>query len=108
VTAAHVVSPDDEPRHQAGPEDLWGESYYADFVHRDGTWGGWLRLGLYPNRQVAWWTTWIVGLDRPGVCSVDYHLPVPPGMGLVVEAPAGTGGGLARKAAAVRRAGAAG
>ena len=27
--------------------------------------GGWLRLGLYPNRQVAWWTTWIVWPDRP-------------------------------------------
>jgi hypothetical protein len=89
VTAAHLVSPDDERRHDAGPEDLWSESYYADFVHRDGTWGGWLRLGLYPNRQVAWWTTWIVGVDRPGVCSVDYRLPVPPGDGLVVEGRAG-------------------
>jgi hypothetical protein len=86
-TVAHEVSPDDESRHPPGPEDLWGESYYADFVQADGTWGGWLRLGLYPNRQVAWWTTWIVGVDRPGVCSVNYHAPVPPGDGLVAEEP---------------------
>jgi hypothetical protein len=85
VTAAHVVSPDDEQRHQPEVEDLWNESYYADFVHEDGSWGGWLRLGLYPNRRVAWWTTWIVGPGRPGVCSVRYDAPVPAGTGLVAE-----------------------
>jgi hypothetical protein len=85
VTAAHVVSPDDEQRHQPDAEDLWNESYYADFVHEDGSWGGWLRLGLYPNRRVAWWTTWIVGPDRPGVCSVRYDAPVPAGTGLMAE-----------------------
>jgi hypothetical protein len=82
---AHVVSPDDERRHDAGPEDLWGESYDADFVQEDGTVAGWLRLGRYPNRDVAWWTAWIVGPNRAGVCSVNYQLPVPGGSGLVVE-----------------------
>jgi hypothetical protein len=85
VTAAHVVSPDDEQRHPPDADDLWNESYYADFVHEDGTLGGWLRLGLYPNRKVAWWTTWIVGTDRPGICSVRYDAPVPAGTGLVAE-----------------------
>jgi hypothetical protein len=75
----------DEARHTPDPDDLWNESYYADFVHGDGTWGGWLRLGLYPNRQVAWWTAWVVGTDRPGVCSVNYTVPVPAGSGLVAE-----------------------
>jgi hypothetical protein len=92
MTAAHVVnpsehlvSPEDEQRHPPDADDLWNESYYADFVQADGSFGGWLRLGLYPNRQVAWWTTWIVGPDRPGVCSVNYHVPVPAGTGLVAE-----------------------
>jgi hypothetical protein len=92
VTAAHVVnpsehlvSPSDEQRHPPDLDDLWNESYYADFVHEDGSFGGWLRLGLYPNRQVAWWTTWIVGPDRAGVCSVNYTVPVPAGTGLVAE-----------------------
>jgi hypothetical protein len=79
----HIVEPSDEQRHTPDPDDLWNESYYADFVNGDGSWGGWLRLGLYPNRQVAWWTTYIVGLDRPGVCSVNYTVPVPAGDGLV-------------------------
>jgi hypothetical protein len=86
VTAAHVVLPADEARHTPTDEDLWNESYYCDFVHADGTWGGWLRLGLYPNRAVAWWTAWIVRPGQPGICSVDYHAPVPPGHGLVSEA----------------------
>ena len=85
MTADHVVLPDDEARHTPDGEDLWNESYYCDFVRADGSMGGWLRLGLYPNRQVAWWTTWIVWPDRPGVCSVDYRAPVPPGDGLVSE-----------------------
>ena len=85
MTPAHIVAPDDERRHPPDADDLWNESYYADFVRADGTLGGWIRLGLYPNRQVAWWTTWIVGPDRPGVCSVNYHLPVPAGDALVVQ-----------------------
>jgi hypothetical protein len=85
VTAEHVVLPDDEGRHTPDDEGLWNESYYCDFVRADGSMGGWLRLGLYPNRQLAWWTTWIVFPDRPGVCSVDYTAPVPPGDGLVSE-----------------------
>ncbi len=85
MTATHVVFPDDEQRHPPEADDLWNESYYADFVHEDGTRGGWLRLGLYPNREVAWWTTWIVGTDHPGLCSVRYDAPVPAGRSLVAE-----------------------
>ena len=79
MTAAHAVLPSDEGRHVPDPEDLWNESYYFDFVTPDRSLGGWLRLGLYPNRGVAWWTAWIVRPGRPGLCSVDYHAPVPPG-----------------------------
>jgi hypothetical protein len=87
VRAAHEVLPSDEGRHEPDAEDLWNESYYCDFVAADGTLGGWLRLGLYPNREVAWWTTWIVRPGAPGVCSADYRAPVPPGDGLVSESP---------------------
>ncbi len=87
MTAAYDVLPSDEARHTPDGEELWNESYYCDFVAPDGSLGGWLRLGLYPNRQVAWWTTWVVRPGRPGVCSVDYHAPVPAGEGLVATAP---------------------
>ncbi len=85
MRAAHEVLPSDEGRHAPDAEELWNESYYCDFVAGDGSLAGWLRLGLYPNRQVAWWTTWIVhpGSGAPGVCSVDYRAPVPPGDTLV-------------------------
>jgi hypothetical protein len=85
VTAPYDVDPRDEARHTPDGEDLWNESYYCDFVQADGSWGGWFRLGLYPNRQVAWWTAWIVRPDAPGVCSADYGAPVPPGDSLVSE-----------------------
>jgi hypothetical protein len=93
VRAPHTVLPSDEGRHEPDAEDLWNESYYCDFVTADGTLGGWLRLGLYPNRQVAWWTTWIVrpgspgSPAAPGVCSADYRAAVPPGDMLVSESP---------------------
>lgn len=92
MRAAHEVLPSDEGRHTPDPEDLWNESYYCDFVSDDGTLAGWLRLGLYPNRDVSWWTTWIVrpgknGSADPGICSADYRAPVPPGDTLVSESP---------------------
>jgi hypothetical protein len=79
VTAAHAVQPSDEARHAPDAEELWNESYYCDFVDHDGSIGGWFRLGLYPNLGVAWWTAWIVRPGQPGVASVDYHSPIPPG-----------------------------
>jgi hypothetical protein len=90
VHDVHGVLSSDEARHTPDPDDLWNESYYCDFVHADGSLGGWLRLGLYPNRSVAWWTAWIVRPGRPGICSVDYHAPVPPGDGLVTTTTAAT------------------
>ena len=59
-----------------------------DFVQADGSLGGWLRLGLYPNLGVAWWTAWIVRPGQPGVCSVDYAMPIPPGSGLATASAA--------------------
>ncbi len=85
MTAPHTTLPADEARHAPDPDDLWNESYYCDFVDADGASGGWLRLGLYPNRQVAWWTAWIVRPGHAAVCAVDYHAPIPPGGGLVSE-----------------------
>ena len=37
---------------------------------------GYARIGLYPNLGVTWWTTMLVGADRPVVASVAYDLPV--------------------------------
>ena len=53
----------DEGLHPAGPELLWNESYYFDFAAPDGSVGGYVRLGLYPNWDRAWYWACIV---RPG------------------------------------------
>ena len=72
----HRVDGTDEHRHRPDPEPLWNESYYLDFVADDGALAGYARIGLYPNLGVTWWTTMIVGADRPMVSSVAFDLPV--------------------------------
>jgi hypothetical protein len=53
----------DEHRHLPGLDRAWGESWYHDFASSDGAYGGWVRLGLYPNLGAAWYWAAIV---RPG------------------------------------------
>ena len=74
---SHAVDPRDEGRHPPGTEQLWSESYYADLVSEDGELAGYLRLGLYPNLGVSWWTVMIVTPGQPLVAWTDYELPVP-------------------------------
>jgi len=82
----HSVDPDDEQRHPPGPEELWNESYYLDFVTDDAQVAGYARIGLYPNLGVTWWTAMLVGVGRPLVASVAYDLPVAGGTGLRIDA----------------------
>jgi hypothetical protein len=81
----HAVDRSDEGRHQPGPDMLWNESYYLDFVVEGGAIAGYVRIGLYPNLGVTWWTTMVVGADRPLTASVAYDLPVAGGTGLVLS-----------------------
>jgi len=46
-------------------------------VSEDGELAGYLRLGLYPNLGVSWWTVMIVTPGQPLVAWTDYELPVP-------------------------------
>jgi hypothetical protein len=73
----HVVDAADEGRHEPGPDIWWNESWYLDFVADDGSIAGYVRLGLYPNQGVAWWTVAVVGPDRELIEAVDLTLPVP-------------------------------
>jgi len=82
----HAVDPSDEGRHVPSDEPLWNESPYLDFVAEDGSIAGYLRIGLYPNLGVTWWTAAVVGPDRPLVTSIAYDLPVPTdGFGLLAD-----------------------
>ena len=91
----HHVDPADEQRHAPGSELLWNESYYLDFVAADAAIAGYARIGLYPNLGVTWWTTTIVGADRPLAASIAYDLPVIGGHGLALDS-----GGIALDLAA--------
>ena len=67
----------DEGRHEPGPEQLWSESWYFDFVDGDGGIAGWFRLGLYPNLGVAWYHAFLCGPDRPTVAVIDVEAQIP-------------------------------
>ena len=68
----------DEGRHLPGTEELWGESWYHDWAASDGSYGGYLRLGLYPNRNVVWYWVALVREGQPLVLLVDHEVPAPP------------------------------
>ena len=81
--ATWELTPSDEGRHPTGPEELWGESWYLDWCAPDGSHGGYVRLGLYPNLGVAWWWIAVVEAGAGPVLVVDHTLPVP-GEGVAV------------------------
>ncbi|WP_205873259.1 DUF7064 domain-containing protein [Mycobacterium camsae] len=69
--------PEDEGAHPPTDEPLWSESWYADFVDAAEGLGGWFRIGLIPNQQMAWIHALVCGPDEPTVV-VDYQIPMPP------------------------------
>jgi hypothetical protein len=71
---AWAVDGADESRHAPSEEPLWNESYYMDFVTEDGSLGGYVRLGFYPNLGVAWWTTALVRPGAPSIVSQAFDL----------------------------------
>ncbi len=69
--------PADERTHAPGPEPLWNESWYFDFASPDGTLGGYVRIGLYPNLGVCWYWACVVGEGRRLVTVIDHTVPLP-------------------------------
>lgn len=81
------LTPADELAHAPGEERLWAESWHFDFTNREGTLGGYVRLGLYPNLGVAWYWACLVGDGRPLVTVIDHEvrLPTAPSLGIRSE-----------------------
>src|ERR1700709_281494 len=73
------LSASDEGRHPAGPEDLWGESWYLDWAAADASYGGYVRLGLYPNLGLSWWGVALVRATQRLGLGVHHALPCPEG-----------------------------
>jgi hypothetical protein len=72
-----VADDRDEGRHPPGDDRWWSESWYFDYAARDGSLGGYVRLGYYPNQRVAWWWAYLVGAGRPLVARRAHEVPVP-------------------------------
>jgi hypothetical protein len=79
----------DEGRHPAGPGRQWEESYGFDFAARDGSVGGYVRLGLRPGDGVCWyWVAFVSGRSGPHpplVLVRDHDVPLPRGRSLEVR-----------------------
>jgi hypothetical protein len=67
----------DEHLHPPGHEQLWNESWYYDFAAPDGSVGGYVRLGLYPNWERAWYWACLVRPGQPTVLVADNAAPLP-------------------------------
>jgi hypothetical protein len=70
-------APQDEQRHEPTTEQLWNESYYFDAVAADGSLGAYVRVGLYPNLGVSWYTAFVCGPGRATLAVVDFEAPLP-------------------------------
>lgn len=70
-------NPVEESVHTPGEEPLWNESWYWDFVDESQGIGGWIRLGLTPNQNVAWINALICGPDIATVALLDFQAPLP-------------------------------
>ena len=54
----------EEQRHEPGTEHWWNESWYFDFAEQDGSFGGYVRVGLVPNQGVCWYLLHLVTPER--------------------------------------------
>jgi len=80
-----ALRPEEEGRHRRGPEPLWGESWYFDFAARDGSLGGFVRFGLYPNQSAVWYWAALVGHGRRLLLVHDHSMEPPRGAALEVR-----------------------
>ncbi len=80
-----AASPGDEGRHVPDPDALWNESWYFDFTDDAGAFGGYVRLGLYPNLGTAWYWACVVGEGRRLVTVIDHEVPLPADRSLEVR-----------------------
>jgi hypothetical protein len=70
-------SEENELAHAPTDEQLWSESWYADFADAASGFGGWVRIGLIPNQQTAWLHALLCGPELPTVAVVDFEVPLP-------------------------------
>jgi hypothetical protein len=68
----------DETCHRPESTPMWSESWYFDFCDQEQDIGGWIRLGLLPNEDVAWVTCLLCGPQMPTIALIDLNAPLSP------------------------------
>lgn len=66
----------EEGLHEPTDEYWWNESWYFDFARDDGSFGGYVRVGLNPNQGATWYLLSLVGTDLPTVRIDDKLAPL--------------------------------
>jgi hypothetical protein len=69
-----IVGKNRDEVHRAGKERLWGESWYFDFASMDGSAGGFVRVGDYPNIGRRWLWAYVTIGSRAVGCALDHPL----------------------------------
>jgi hypothetical protein len=69
--------PEEEKQHTPGPEKMWNESWYFDFVDQKQGVAGWIRLGLVPNGKGNWYHAAISRVGQPTVIVADFEAASP-------------------------------
>jgi hypothetical protein len=77
----------DEAPHRPGPEQLWNESWYFDAAAPDGSLGAYVRVGLYPQLDVCWYTALVCAPGRATIAAIDFAAPLPAAGSLAVSTP---------------------
>ncbi len=72
-----VIDPVDEGRHSPGEELLWNESYYFDWFAPDGSSGGYVRVGFYPNLHKVWYWACCVRQGAELVTLIEHDIALP-------------------------------
>ncbi|HEX3510544.1 MAG TPA: phosphotransferase [Solirubrobacteraceae bacterium] len=80
-----VPAAEDEGRHSPTADQLWNESYYFDAIADDASLGAYVRVGLYPNLGVAWYTAFVCRPGRESLAVIDFAAPLPPAGSISVQ-----------------------
>jgi hypothetical protein len=74
MESAPIVGKNRDVVHRPGNDRFWGESWYFDFASMDGSAGGFVRVGDYPNIGRRWlWAYVTIGAAAVG-CALDHTL----------------------------------
>ncbi|GGF17400.1 DUF7064 domain-containing protein [Williamsia phyllosphaerae] len=75
----------DEAAHTPGADELWNESWYFDVADEAAGIGAFVRLGITPALDNAWYTAMICGPGIPTIAILDFDLAPPAGLAVSTD-----------------------